>query len=70
MSQAEVQDFLQKNKGKWFTARQISKELGITRGSCTKNIYSLVKHSLIIRRGASKRYCFEYKHKEKENEEY
>ncbi len=63
MSQAEVLDFLEANKGKWFTSRQISEEIGITQGSCTNNLHSLVKHNLITRREHGKRYCFEYKHK-------
>ena len=60
ISQSEVLEFLEKNKRKWFTSRQISKELGISIGSCTNNIFRLIKHQLIRRRESGKRYCFEY----------
>ena len=68
ISQREVQEFLQKNKGKWFTAKQISEELGISIGSCANNIYRLIKHQLIKRRESGKRYSFEYSYGK--NEEY
>ena len=68
ISQREVQEFLQKNKGKWFTAKQISEELGISIGSCTNNIFRLIKHQLIRRRESGKRYCYEYRYGK--NEEY
>jgi len=61
MSQQTVINFLKKNKD-WFTAKQISQKLGISIGSCTKNIYGLMKSRLIQRREAAKRYCFEYKY--------
>ena len=68
MSQAEVHDFLQKHPKEWFTARQISKRIKISIGSCTNNIYRLMKHRIIIRREQGKRYCFEYKYKGKDEE--
>jgi len=67
ISQKEVQDFLNKNKGQWFTARQISKELGITQGSCTKNLASLIKHRFIQRREIIKKHTFEYSSLHKES---
>lgn len=68
MSQRDVQEFLEKNKGKWFTARQISERLGISNGSCTENIRRLIKSRLIKRREVAKRYCYEYSYGK--NEEY
>ena len=68
ISQREVREFLEKNKGKWFTARQISEEIGIGVNSCTNNIHRLIMGRLIRRREAAKRYTFEYKYGK--NEEY
>ena len=68
ISQREVNDFLQKYPKEWFTAKQISEELGISIGSCANNIYRLIKHQLIKRRESGKRYCFEYKYKGKDEE--
>ncbi len=69
ISQAEVLEFLENHKGKWFTTRQLSEKIGINMGSCTGNITRLVRSRLISRRESGKRYCYEYKHKGK-NEEY
>ena len=60
MSQREVQIFLEKNKGEWFTAKQISEKIGITLGSCQNNIKRLRKHGIIEVREAAKRYTYEY----------
>ena len=60
ISQREVNEFLEKQPKEWFTSRQISKEIGISIGSCTNNIFRLIKHQLIRRRESGKRYCFEY----------
>ena len=69
ISQAEVLEFLENHKGKWFTARQLSEKIGITQGSCTNNLTKLKRHKLIDFREADKRYTFEYRHRCK-NEEY
>ena len=68
ISQREVQEFLEKHPKEWFTSKQISEEIGIGVNSCTKNIHSLIKHQLIRRREAGKRYSYEYSYGK--NEEY
>ena len=65
MSQSEVLEFLENHKGKWFIARQLSKDIGITQGSCTNNLMKLKRHKLIDFREADKRHTFEYRHKDK-----
>ena len=68
ISQAQVLEFLQKHPKKWFTAKEISERIRISIGSCTSNIYRLMKHRQIIRRESGKRYSFEYKYKGKDEE--
>ncbi len=67
ISQAEVLEFLEKNQDEWFTSKQLSEKLDITPGSCTSNITKLVRHRLIRRRESGKRYCYEYRYKDKNN---
>lgn len=60
MSQGEVEEFLEKHKGKWFTSRQLAKELGITTGSVQSNLRRATMHRTIQKRGLEKEYTFEY----------
>ncbi len=70
ISQASVQEFLQKHPKGWFTSRQISEKVGIGLGSCMDNLRRLRVHRLIDIRDSGKRYCHEYRYRSKENEEY
>jgi len=47
MGQQEVLQFLSENKGKWFSSKEISKELGISRGSIQCSLRKLHKQKEI-----------------------
>lgn len=47
IGQQEVYDFLCKNKGRWFTSREISKQLGVSIGSVTMSLKKLRKTNII-----------------------
>lgn len=61
MGQQEVYDFLTKNKGKWFTSRDISEQLGVSIGSVTMSLKKLRKTNLIKYKNTGKRNTYEYK---------
>ncbi len=61
MGQQEVYDFLTKNKGKWFTSREISEKLGVSIGSVTMSLKKLRKTNLIKYKNTGKRNTYEYK---------
>lgn len=63
MGQQEVYDFMKKNKGKWFTSRQISEKLDISMGSVTMSLKKLRKSNMIQYRITSKKNMYEYKFK-------
>ncbi len=64
ISQREVQEFLNKNKGKWFLIKEIATKLGITPGSCLNNTLRLIKHEVIKRRKSEiVNNAFEYSYK-------
>ncbi len=64
ISQSEVQEFLEKHKGAWFSTKQISKVLKITEGTCCNNLSRLRRHSFVEMRGTDKPCKFEYSYKE------
>ena len=67
ISQADVQEFLQKNKGRWFTTRGIAEALGINENSSSSNIRRLRMHGLIERRvNTNNSKIVEYSHKKQE----
>lgn len=61
MGQQEVYDFLMKNKGGWFTSREISEKLGVSIGSVTMSLKKLRKTNIIKYRNTGKRNTFQYK---------
>ena len=61
MGQQEVYDFLCKNKGKWFTSREISEKLGVSIGSVTMSLKKLRKTNIIKYKNTGKRNTFIYK---------
>ena len=61
MGQQEVYDFLVKNKGKWFTSREISERLGVSIGSVTMSLKKLRKTNIIKYRNTGKRNTYQYK---------
>lgn len=60
MGQQEVYDFLKKNKGKWFTAREISEKLNVSVGSVTNNIAKLKKNREILFKPSDRANQFKY----------
>ncbi|MBC8494550.1 ArsR family transcriptional regulator [archaeon] len=61
MGQQEVFDFLRKNKGKWYTSREISAKLGVSIGSVTMSLKKLRKTNLIKYKNTGKRNTYEYR---------
>lgn len=47
MGQWETYDFLKENKGKWFTAREIADQLGVSFGSVIGSLKRLRRAGLI-----------------------
>jgi len=65
VGQQEVYDFLKRHKGKWFTSREISKELGISIGSVTMSLKKLRKSGIIDFESTGKKNTFRYRFKER-----
>jgi len=64
MSQKNVLNYLKKNKGKWFTTKEIAPKVKIGINSCTKNLSRLMKSGLIRRKNNLKKpVTFEYSFK-------
>ncbi|MFC1649037.1 winged helix-turn-helix transcriptional regulator [Nanoarchaeota archaeon] len=61
MGQQEVYDFLSNKKGKWFTSREISEELGVSIGSVTMSLKKLRKTNLIKYKNTGKRNTYMYR---------
>ena len=61
MGQQEVYDFLCKNRGKWFTSREISEKLKVSIGSVTMSLKKLRKTNIIKYKNTGKRNTFMYK---------
>ncbi|MFH2020599.1 MAG: hypothetical protein ABIJ34_04245 [archaeon] len=55
MGQQEVYDFLKKNKGEWFTSRQIAGKMRVSIGSVTCNLTKLRNSKSIFYRISDKR---------------
>lgn len=65
ISQADIQEFLEKNKGKWFLVKEMATKMDITPRSCLNNTLRLIKHGVIKRRKSETvNNAFEYSHKE------
>lgn len=67
MGQQEVYDFLRKNKGKWFTSKEISKALGISIGSITACLKKLRKTDTIKYETTGNRNEYRYQFKDSES---
>jgi len=61
MGQQEVYAFLQKNKGKWFTSREIAEALNISIGSVTMSLKKLRKANIIKFKNTGVRNTYKYK---------
>jgi len=61
MGQQEVYNFLNDNKGKWFTSREISEALNVSIGSVTMSLKKLRKTNLIKHKNTGKRNTYIYK---------
>ena len=61
MGQQEVYDFLCKNKGEWYTSRDISKALDVSIGSVTMSLKKLRKTNLIKYKNLGKRNTYYYR---------
>ena len=47
MSQEDINDYLRKFRGKWFTSSQMEEALGISKGSMNRCLQRLKKHNEI-----------------------
>ncbi len=63
MGQQEVYDFLKKNKGKWFNAREIAEKLRISLNSARTSLARLKKSKFIGCKQKVKKNVLEYKSK-------
>ncbi len=64
MGQQDVYDFLKKNKGKWWTSKEITEKMKVSLGSVTNNLAKLRKDKFIIYKISKKRvnrYLYMYK---------
>ncbi len=61
MGQQEVYSFLKENKGKWFTSREIAKQLNISIGSVTMSLKKLRKANIIKFKNTGIRNTYKYK---------
>jgi len=61
MGQQEVFAFLQNNKGKWFTSRDIAEALDISIGSVTMSLKKLRKANIIKFKNTGVRNTYKYK---------
>lgn len=50
MTQQEVLKYLKRNKGKWFTTKEISKAIDLGTGSTNANLNKLFKDSTIYKK--------------------
>ncbi|MCF7861278.1 winged helix-turn-helix domain-containing protein [Candidatus Woesearchaeota archaeon] len=63
MGQQEIYDFLKKSKEQWFTTKQISESLELSRGSVTACLKKLRKSGLVLHRPTGVTNQYEYKFK-------
>ena len=64
MGQQEVYSFLKRNINKWFSSKEICKELGTSIGSVTNCLKKLRESRAIDFREAKRKNQFEYKFKQ------
>lgn len=63
MGQQEVLDFLKRNNGRWFLARDISKRLDPTYNCIQRNLRTLRESKIIESKETGKRKIFMYRYK-------
>jgi len=67
MGQQEVNDFLRKNKKKWYSSKDIAQKLDVSVGSVTNSLRRLRESKQVLykvnKRDISNRKVFEYKFK-------
>lgn len=63
MSQHEVYDFLKNNKGKWYTAREISQGAHISQNAAIMSLKKLRNSALVDHRTEKKTYQYTFKEK-------
>ena len=63
MGQQEVFNFLQENKGKWFTSKKIASHLDVSLGSVTNNLKKLRKteKTIIEFKHEGNKYLYKFK---------
>jgi len=63
MGQQEVSDFLRKYVRKWFTSKEIAKNLKVSTGSVINNLSKLRKSKQVLYRptGRANQYMYKYK---------
>ena len=61
MGQQEVYDFLKKNKGNWFTSKEIAEGLVVSIGSVTNNLKKLRKSDSVKFKQEGKRFKYLFK---------
>ena len=63
MGQQEVSDFLKKHRGKWFTSKEIAKNLKVSTGSVINNLSKLRKSKQVLfkKAGRANQYIYKYK---------
>jgi DNA-binding transcriptional regulator GbsR (MarR family) len=55
MGQAEASDFLENHLDRWYTSKEISEEIGISRGAVSESLRKLRENEEIEYRGTGQR---------------
>jgi len=55
MGQQEVYQFLKKHSGRWYTSKEISEEIGISRGAVTESLRKMRESVEIKYRGTGRK---------------
>ncbi len=63
MGQQEVSDFLKKHRTKWFTSKEIAKNLKVSTGSVINNLSKLRKSKQVLYKPAGRTNQYKYMYK-------
>ena len=63
MGQQEVSDFLKINKARWYTSKDIAKQLKVSTGSVINNLSKLRKSKQVLFKPAERANQYLYKYK-------
>lgn len=63
MGQQEVSDFLKKHPLRWFTSKEIAKQLKVSTGSVINNLSKLRKSKQVLFKPAERANQYKYKYK-------